>query len=946
MNKFTISKSFAISAGAGSGKTYTLSRRYINAFLGFDLFGEELAKFKNRMKNRAEIDEIVTITYTNAAALEMKERIFSLMKKIVNEDKEILKDLEKLSEEKKEYVKERLKYGLTKINEAKISTIHSFAFDLIKKNSDFLKLNSNIEIIDEFEREKFFEEAYYKVVNGQKQLVLEIIDYLSLFKLKELAKKYVFDTKFRDYFDNFKNDLKFFKNLHKSFGDIINSEIVEKADQEINGLKEWYEDLINYSSKLSFKEFVENQIGESLNYKKKLHKEHYSNVRVFRDLLDEDYFYIDNEKEKKFEEIVEKLKELLKIIYKEYKNAISPNLDFDLVLQKFDELLNKKEIKFKYIMVDEFQDTNMFQYELIKKLKYDNLFLVGDEKQSIYSFQGGEIEVFKRAKDDIGFITMDTNYRSDEGIIKFVNDLFKELFKQKALPIENDFSATYEKLEANNKEGGKVEVLITKYEDKLPSDEKKQLEAKNIALLVKNILDGKKYPHLQNYIKQNQKTIGILYDSKADMVYLKEALNSLGIDCKVNGGDDFWDSEEIKDMIAFLKVIFEDDKFYIARVLESLGYSDKEILEYKDKKFEEIKCDELHTCIQKVYKRLFEKYQNPAQAQANVEKLISEVINLQNKYNYDKKKVLEVLEENFLNAEEQNAFFDSDNAGVVELCSIHYTKGLEYPLIILTSAHKDLANQGDKIFSFEKFNKDKFVFGTKVNDYSPLARRVASHISKLKHLEEKKRLLYVALTRAKHNIVLSFIENDVSKESYISWIMDVEKVWKSLKKIELNSEFTPTKLTQKVEFDIYEPIEFKQEKSFYDESAILGSCVHKILELHHENLSKENIDKVIFDFGLEEEKEKIYKMIENFKNSDVYKELQKADEKYFELPFVDEENGRIDLVYKLDNTWKIIDFKTGKKKDYTVQLEKYKKVFEKFFNEKVEAKLLYLGEEQ
>ena len=84
MNLFTIYKSFAISAGAGSGKTYTLSRRYINAYLGFDLFRSEGEMYFDRHKNNsAEIDEIVTMTFTNAAANEMKERIFGLMKSIL-----------------------------------------------------------------------------------------------------------------------------------------------------------------------------------------------------------------------------------------------------------------------------------------------------------------------------------------------------------------------------------------------------------------------------------------------------------------------------------------------------------------------------------------------------------------------------------------------------------------------------------------------------------------------------------------------------------------------------------------------------------------------------------------------------------------------------------------------------------------------------------------------
>ena len=85
-NKFTIQKSFAISAGAGSGKTYTLSRRYINALLGFDYFREDYKtqeSYYEGLKN-AKVNQIVTITYTEAAALEMKGRIFELVHKIIN----------------------------------------------------------------------------------------------------------------------------------------------------------------------------------------------------------------------------------------------------------------------------------------------------------------------------------------------------------------------------------------------------------------------------------------------------------------------------------------------------------------------------------------------------------------------------------------------------------------------------------------------------------------------------------------------------------------------------------------------------------------------------------------------------------------------------------------------------------------------------------------------
>ena len=95
LNKFTIQKSFAISAEAGSDKTYTLSRRYINALLGFDYFREDYTKDLSYFEDLkpAKVNQIVTLTYTKAAALEMKSRILEFISKIL--DKNLAKDDEK-----------------------------------------------------------------------------------------------------------------------------------------------------------------------------------------------------------------------------------------------------------------------------------------------------------------------------------------------------------------------------------------------------------------------------------------------------------------------------------------------------------------------------------------------------------------------------------------------------------------------------------------------------------------------------------------------------------------------------------------------------------------------------------------------------------------------------------------------------------------------------------
>ena len=161
LNKFTIQKNFAINAGAGSGKTYTLSRRYINVILGFDFFREKDSDelYFEELKE-ATPKQIVTITYTEAAALEMKERIFTLVSKIISfnhlddkdADKEsILKAFISLNDSQKEYVLTTLKKAIVQSSDAKISTIHAYCLNILKTNANIAKFDSSIDIIKDDE---------------------------------------------------------------------------------------------------------------------------------------------------------------------------------------------------------------------------------------------------------------------------------------------------------------------------------------------------------------------------------------------------------------------------------------------------------------------------------------------------------------------------------------------------------------------------------------------------------------------------------------------------------------------------------------------------------------------------------------------------------------------------------------------------------------------------
>ena len=216
INKFTIQKSFAISAGAGSGKTYTLSRRYINALLGFDYFKEDYktqASYFEALKP-AKVNQIVTITYTEAAALEMKGRIFELVHKIINvknEDpqngdvKSIVEANRYLDEDQLRYVIDTLSQAYKESSNSKISTIHAYCLNIIKANADVARMDTKLDIIKEDEKQSELSKIIFHVLNDvkNKEIILDISSNISMFFIDNLITKYVSNSKFRKDYDSF-----------------------------------------------------------------------------------------------------------------------------------------------------------------------------------------------------------------------------------------------------------------------------------------------------------------------------------------------------------------------------------------------------------------------------------------------------------------------------------------------------------------------------------------------------------------------------------------------------------------------------------------------------------------------------------------------------------------------------------------------------------------------
>jgi len=1073
-NKFTIQKSFVINAGAGSGKTYTLSRRYINALLGFDFFIEnnKQKQYFDTLKP-AKVEEIITLTYTEAAALEMKERIFSLIKKIIN-----FKDLEESdndylsiktaidtlnSGKKFNYVIKNLINALHDISSANISTIHSYCLKIIKKHSDIAKVDTGIDLIKDNEKINLIEKVIFDILNKEenKDNVLVLSKYLSIFKINSFVNKYLNDGNFRKNFEAFgdKKDVDYKKILldisspkfiDETFNIVIDylNKNSEKFDEKglnvstyTNFLEEYYKNFKNFElktwSELSKEHGISFQFNKAPFTKLKEIKEDVNYIKLLE--KKNEFSVIDLKNEDIFFKTINILKDILAQIKDEYDNRLIgiKKVDYDSIIYITNKIIKKVDTNFKYFMVDEFQDTNDVQYNIIKNsLNNDtNFFVVGDSKQSIYSFQGAEIEVFNNAIKDkklfSDIVNMDVNFRSDEIVLKNINDIFSKVFikDENIKLIKQDYEASPQNLKvssSNKINKGSFNFLITNGDD-FPEIPKAEKEAESIAVFIKSIIDGKndKYKHIKKLIENNKKAIAIVFDAKKNMLLLKKALNKYGIEAKVSATENFYQTKEVNDIFNVLKAINivsrikydtknqkklnDFQKFYMVGAYRSniLRIKDKDIKLYLETNkipekligyYEKSKILTLSELIKFIYddSRLFDIYanfDNLEQRIANLHKFLNLSLEFETGDNNDLDNFFKIFEESiyFNEVEEEEAFYKASNLESIELCTIHSTKGLSYPMVILAEAQKGLKTQSSReMIKYNQFtlnnndNKKLVLVGYKIGKYKPLALRLLSSINELKHIAEKKRLLYVALTRAEHDIIISgglFRNskghiNKLDDSSYLYMILssmniDIEELYN--KNIGINIQeylenFKDLENLKIIKNKVNE-IDFKLKKlNFVDKSKIsatmnnkivfddkkakIGSLIHKIIEENWKILENTDYVSIFSKYNIENDKdrENIKSSLNKFVESKVYQDIKNSKEVYFELEFETSHiSGFIDLVYfdTKKNGWVIIDFKTGnfseeKNIKYKKQLEFYKDFLESNNKKVVETKLLWL----
>ncbi|MDR6783074.1 DNA helicase-2/ATP-dependent DNA helicase PcrA [Pedobacter africanus] len=244
---------------------------------------------------------------------------------------------------------------------------------------------------------------------------------------------------------------------------------------------------------------------------------------------------------------------LIGVIYETYTKRCfkAGAMDFDdllfktnVLLKTHPDVLNKYQQKFKYLMVDEYQDTNFSQYTIVKKLAaaYQNICVVGDDAQSIYAFRGANIQNilnFERDYPDLQVYKLEQNYRSTQNIVEVANSI-----------IANNKNQLEKNVFSDNEAGDRIKVQRAFTDNE---------EGKMVAEAIVQERSTKGYTYHD---------FAILYRTNAQSRAMEEALRKLNIPYKIYGGLSFYQRKEVKDLIAYFRLTFNPaDEEAIKRVI-------------------------------------------------------------------------------------------------------------------------------------------------------------------------------------------------------------------------------------------------------------------------------------------------------------------------------------------------------------------------------------------
>ncbi|MDD4343328.1 MAG: helicase-exonuclease AddAB subunit AddA [Eubacteriales bacterium] len=860
-------KNLLVSAAAGSGKTAVLVERIIKLII----------------EDKVDIDKLLIVTFTNAAAAEMRERISRVL----------VRELEKDNENE-----EHLRNQLNLLGKASISTLHAFCIQVLRKNFYSIGLDPSFKIGDQGDllilkqevMEEVLEEAYqecdpffkklieaYSENKGDKKIEELIISVFSFIQsqpdpfrwLEEMVEMFKLSTE-ELYSSPWISEIKksIFIDL-KGVEDLINECIalaespggpeayIEAILKDKENLKTYKKNMEEYFqgnfdraslvfpyAKLKTIKNDDPSVIPEIKDKFKVIREEYK--KIIKDFYDKSILGKDIDSYRKdINEMYEPLKALLQLtlsFYKKYQQRKMEKgiVDFNdlehytLKILEDDDVAETYKSQYQYVFVDEYQDSNLVQETIINRVRRENnLFLVGDVKQSIYKFRLADPGLFikkyneyiKEEYKNEERIDLSKNFRSRKEILEGINYIFRKIMSEEIGDINYTSDAwLYPGAEFKEKENPEIDLfLIDKHEEEKEEDQEDEsdLELKDlndaeteayfIAKQIKGIISeeaNRSYKDIVVLLRSAKNWANVFNE-----VFIKE-----GIPVYTDDNQGYYETLEIKIFSNLLKIIDnpKDDISLISVLRSPIGnFSTQELIEIRkespNKAFHEgigdylfNKDNQLSQKISNFFEQLDlwekkAKYKKTEeflwdlmietgffyyvgamirgkQRQANLKFLLERAAILEKKgmgglFNFIR------FSEEFQKAKGEQGIAKTigENEDVVRIMTIHKSKGLEFPIVIAAAFGREF-NKRDQIGDV-LLHKDLGLGAKFVNPDRRVFRETLPQISikkasKIENLSEEMRVLYVALTRAKEKLIICGTVKDIEK-SKSKWSRDI-----------------------------------------------------------------------------------------------------------------------------------------------------------------------------
>lgn len=851
----------SLTANAGSGKTFVLSKRYLQIVENEDI----------------SLREIAAITFTDKAASELYKRIATevedTIKKNISQDK-----LKRWNQIRRQLVS------------AHISTIHSFCVDVLRQFPVEAKIDANFTPIDQITSNELIELAIEEEIKkifqneeknseikkvirifGSKNSLSEVISNLIYERRKiSVIQNHIYKNNIDNVVDNY-NKI-YDEYLDKIFADelrditekieLLNDDVLKNKKDNKYGLEIEHLLLkISEQNKLKGKLLILEKIGSYLLTSKNsvrkqgyLKNDSYLQFSEERNLIEEFYerllklnFDINEEvTNKKLAEFSLSLLNIFQSCLENYEMRKTELgfLDYeDILLYTKDIISNPGVIselkkKFKYIMIDEYQDTNELQYNIflpiLDYLKKGNLFIVGDEKQSIYSFRDADLKIFSRTKNDImklegndSLLSLPDSFRMSPVISAFTNYVFRDLFSNPN-PLYNEVAYSELVCARNDDIKGRIEILSAGNNDETDKEiTEPELTAKRILKLVN---EDKWSINEQREEKNIQwQDISILCRRRKYFKELETAFVKYRIPFTIVGGQGFYQRQPIYDIYNYFSFLLDkkNDTALIG-ILRSPFFNlpDSTLFEVSLKPGESFwqklknysvinnrynsliktleeniklaSSSEVSFVLRKIFAEspfisTLASRINGKQEIANLQKLIFITNNYSQKpftTLYDYVEYLKGAIEKISDEAQSNLDLDSF---AVKIMTLHQAKGLEFPAVFLYRCGEQNISRSKKITIDKEFgilSKLPADDGYYEDFIEPPLLSIRNIINSKKDEAELKRLLYVGITRAKDYLFISSTkEKNYGKKSFMGILSSAIKFDDESDTINISTKF-------------------------------------------------------------------------------------------------------------------------------------------------------------